>query len=223
MFHKVREVIRSEGLSGLSRRSIVRAYRRIRRYTPKQSIRYSGIPICYYRRWGDHLVPRTWVHPDELREDQPGYEVALVAGLNEIVAPGDRVVIVGAGLGVTTVVAALRAGPLGTVKCFEASRQYVGLAQKTVARNKAVNVSIHHAVIAKSISIYGSGSDLGPIVSVSQLPSCDVLQLDCEGAEVDILREMTIQPRVILVETHGVRRANRLGRFVATEAWLHSF
>ena len=29
-----------------------------------------------------------------------------------------------------------------------------------------------------------------------------MLELDCEGAEVEILRELTIQPRVILVETH---------------------
>jgi hypothetical protein len=28
--------------------------------------------------------------------------------------------------------------------------------------------------------------------------------LDCEGAEVEVLRELTIQPRVILVETHGM-------------------
>jgi hypothetical protein len=28
--------------------------------------------------------------------------------------------------------------------------------------------------------------------------------MDCEGAEVEILREMSIQPRVIVVETHGV-------------------
>jgi hypothetical protein len=48
------------------------------------------------------------------------------------------------------------------------------------------------------------GRPLGPVLPASQLPSCDVLQLDCEGAEVGILREMTIQPRVILVETHGV-------------------
>jgi hypothetical protein len=31
-----------------------------------------------------------------------------------------------------------------------------------------------------------------------------VLQLDCEGAEVEILRELIVQPRVILVETHGL-------------------
>jgi hypothetical protein len=181
------------------------AYRRgLRPYIPKQSVRYAGIPVCYDRWWSDWWVPKTWVAPDELYEDQPGYEAALVAALNETVAPGDRIVIVGAGLGVTAVVAALRAGPLGTVECFEASKQYVEVAQKTAARNKVSNVSVHHAVIAKSISVYGSESELGKIMSASQLPSCDVLQLDCEGAELDILCEMTIQPRVILVETHGL-------------------
>jgi hypothetical protein len=49
-----------------------------------------------------------------------------------------------------------------------------------------------------------NASDLGPVLPPSQLPSCDVLQLDCEGAEVEILRETMIQPRVILVETHGI-------------------
>lgn len=59
------------------------------------------------------------------------------------------------------------------------------------------------------IATFGSGgsnnaTDLGPQLSASQLPPCDVLQMDCEGAEVGLLREMIIQPRVILVETHGV-------------------
>jgi hypothetical protein len=31
-----------------------------------------------------------------------------------------------------------------------------------------------------------------------------VLELDCEGSEVEILRELTVQPRMILVETHGI-------------------
>ena len=41
-------------------------------------------------------------------------------------------------------------------------------------------------------------------MSAPQLPPCDVLELDCEGAEVDILQKMIIQPRGILVETHGL-------------------
>jgi Methyltransferase FkbM domain len=73
-----------------------------------------------------------------------------------------------------------------------------------MARNKVANVSIHHAVVAKLIATFDGGvGDLGSVLPPSQLPKCNVLQMDCEGAEVEILREMTIQPRVIVVETHG--------------------
>jgi hypothetical protein len=205
MLRKVQDILRAQGVSGLVDRAMAYAYRRgLRPLIPRHSVRYAGIPICCDRIWSDRFIPKTWISHDELQEDQPGYEAALVAGLNESVVPGDRVVIVGVGVGVTAVVAALRAGPLGTVECFEASEQYVGIARKTVARNKATNVNIHHAIIEKSIFVYGTGSDLGPIMPASQLPPCDVLQLDCEGAELNILHEMNIQPRVILVETHGL-------------------
>ena len=38
--------------------------------------------------------------------------------------------------------------------------------------------------------------------SPSAVPECDVLKLDCEGAELDILRELDFRPRVVIVETH---------------------
>jgi hypothetical protein len=212
MFHKAFDIARSDGVSSLARRSIAYAYRhieyayrhRVRPRMPNKPIRYSGIPICYDRKWGDHLVPETWV-PDDCA-DKPDYEAALVAALNETVRPGDRVVIVGGGHGVTAVVAALRAGPSGIIQCFEGSKQYVRLARQTVARNRIANINIHHAVVAKFIAAFDGGvaSDLGPVLSPAQLPPCNVLQMDCEGAEVGILQELIIQPRVILVETHGV-------------------
>jgi Methyltransferase small domain len=207
MFHKVRDIIRADGVSGLARRSIAYAYRRgMRPCIPGEPVCYAGIPI-WDRKWGDRLVPITWL-PDEARADQPdqpGYEATLVAGLKETVRPGDSVVIVGAGLGVTAVVAALRAGPSGTVHCFEGSKKYVGLAQQTAARNQITNINIHHAVVAQLIASFdGVAHDLGPALPPSQLPPCNVLEMDCEGAEVEILREMIIQPRVILVETHGL-------------------
>jgi len=110
---------------------------------------------------------------------------------------------VGAGLGVTAVVAALRA-PSGAIQCFEGNKQCVRAAQQTAARNKVTNISFHHAIVAKAIFVYGSPHDVGTVIPASQIPKCNVLQLDCEGAEVEILRELTIQPRAILVETHGI-------------------
>ena len=204
MLHKVRDIVRAQGVSGLARRSIAYAYQRgVRPCIPfGEPVHYAGIPICHDRKWGDRMVPTSWVPGDAV--DQDDYEATLIAGLSDSIRPGDSVVVVGVGFGVTAVVAALRAGPSGTVQCFEGSKQHVRLAQQTAARNKVTNISIHHAVIAKSISVYGVGSDVGNVLPPSQLPPCDVLELDCEGAEVEILRELTIQPRVILVETHGL-------------------
>jgi hypothetical protein len=201
MFHKVRDVFHAHGVSGLLRQSIASVYWRLRPYLLNEPVRYAGIPICYDRNWIDRIVP-SWIFNGPA--DQPGYEVTLLAGLRETIKPGDRVIVIGGGVGVTAVVAALRTGAAGTVQCFEASKRYVELIQQTVARNSITNVKVHHAVVAKAIGVYNDGSDNGPTLSPSQLPSCDVLELDCEGAEVDILRQMSINPRVVLVETHGM-------------------
>ena len=175
----------------------------IRPHIPaREPVRLAGIAICHDIKWGDSFVPRSWIPSFE--SHSPGYEFTLVQGLREIIKTGDRIVIVGGGLGVTATVAALCVGPSGSVECFEASEQHVGFARQTAARNNVNNVTVRHAVIAKSIAVYGSGSDLGTILPPSQLPPCDVLELDCEGAEVDIVRELVIQPRPILVETHGL-------------------
>jgi hypothetical protein len=221
MFHKMRDIVKAQGVLGLAGRSVAYTYRRVvRPFIPSKPICYAGVPTCYDRKWSDRFVPAAWVlgtgDPGEqpsYREtelsfegtfgDQPDYEAALVAGLNEIIKPGDSIVIVGGGIGVTAVIAGLRTGASGSVQVFEGSRQYVRLIQRTAARNRVRNISVRHAVVAKAIDVYGSESDVGTVMPPSQLPPCNVLQMDCEGAEVQILREMIIQPSAILVETHG--------------------
>ncbi len=178
----------------------------IRPWLPGRALVYAGIPVCYDRKWGDAIVPAAWL-PDFGFEtgytDEPGYEVALIAALNQTVGPGDKVVVVGGGVGVTAVIAAKCAGPSGTVVCFEGSKQYVRHIHETARRNKVTNIVVKHAIVSKPIAVYGKASDFGEVVAPDRLPECDVLELDCEGAEIDILRNMAIRPRAIIVETHG--------------------
>jgi hypothetical protein len=63
-------------------------------------------------------------------------------------------------------------------------------------------IELNHAVVGDEISLKGkaNGAD---IIGPTSLPNCDVLELDCEGAEQTILEKITIRPRVILVETHA--------------------
>jgi hypothetical protein len=107
----------------------------------REPVRCAGIAICHDVKWGDRIVPKSWI-PLFARND-PDYEVTLVEGLRETIRSGDKVVVVGGGLGVTATVAALHTGPSGTVQCFEGSKQHVKFVRQTAARNNVNNVSVH--------------------------------------------------------------------------------
>ena len=163
---------------------------------------YSGVRTPFVRRRGDGWLPASW--RDHWWDHAGAYEAALLAGLRAHVRPGDRVVVVGGGAGVTAAAAALAAGPDGQVDCFEGSASQVPVVRQTAGANGvAGRVRVHHAVVGPPILVYGDDAP-GPALAPADLPDCDVLELDCEGAEVEILRQLAIRPRVVLVETHGL-------------------
>ncbi|HLA63207.1 MAG TPA: FkbM family methyltransferase [Rhodothermales bacterium] len=178
-------------------------YRGVRPLLPSGApVRIAGIPTAYDRKWGDRVVPAHW-HGDP-SEDIAEYETALLIGLRAHVKPGDRVVVVGGGIGVTATVAAQLVTASGRVDCYEGGREWARLVAITARRNGVADrLTVHHAIVARAIAVYGTAAT-SPVVPPAALPDCDVLELDCEGAEVDILQNMTIRPRVVLVETHGV-------------------
>ena len=66
-------------------------------------------------------------------------------------------------------------------------------------------LTVNHAIVGEAISVYGAPEDLSPrVVTPADLPECDVLALDCEGAEIVILRNLKFRPRAIAVESHGI-------------------
>jgi hypothetical protein len=196
----------NSGLKALSKRAAGYLYRRtVRKLLPTiAEVKYSGIPISRERKFGDSKLPDFLV-PYPL-EDIVDYEQTLVSALHSQVRIGDRVTIVGGGEGVTAVVAAKAVGQTGSVVCFEGNSWNARKVKATAARNKMSNrLTVKHAIVGDAIAVYGVPHQLSTlVVSPAELPECDVLQLDCEGAELMILRNMAIRPRVIAVETHGV-------------------
>lgn len=197
MLKQVRKKYRKDGLLSLVKTAIQFGYNNyIRSSLPRGVVQYNSIPVkaC---RIGDSLIP--WQS-----KDIPGYEDAIIEGLNRFVEVDDTVVIVGGGWGISTVVAANNVDDQGRVITYEGGSETVQNVQNTVdLNNVGERVSIHHAVVGQAISLRDDRSNAGA-VSPADLPKCDVLVLDCEGAEIDILSEMVIQPRVIIVETHGM-------------------
>jgi hypothetical protein len=173
----------------------------VRRLLPDGgSILYAGIPIGR-RKIGDRMLTKFYNPPDVI--DVPDYELGLVSALRAHVKTGDRIVVVGVGSGVTCVIAAIAAGEAGHVDCYEGdfggveSLRRVARINNVLARTEA-----HHAIVGEAIGVYGSAIATS-VIHPADLPSCDILELDCEGAEICILRDMTISPRIIAVETHG--------------------
>lgn len=188
---------REDGLVQLLTLSIHFVYENfVRPHLPETTVTYNGIQVRN-AQLGDSLVP--W-HTTDI----PGYEEAIVRSIREHVDGGDRVVIVGGGWGVSTVAAARRVGEEGSVVTFEGSESAVTNVEETVYLNDvSEGVAVRHAIVSLAHSLRGEKGK-ATVVSPEELPECEVLVLDCEGAEKEILEEMEIRPRVLAVETHGM-------------------
>jgi hypothetical protein len=202
MKSKLLGVYREAGAGGLAWRLFSYFYKNfVRAVLPNgEQILYAGISVGH-RKVGDRLLPKLYNSPDV--SDAPGYEQALVTALKAYVTSGDEIVIVGGGLGVTCVVAALAVNSTGHVKCFEGDLKGVDAVRRAAELNGvSERITVDHAIVGEAIGVYGEVVAT-TTVHPSELPFCDILELDCEGAEIGILRDMTIQPRAIAVETHG--------------------
>lgn len=128
-----------------------------------------------------------------------GYEGPLVRSIREFVRPTDTCVIIGGGWGVSTVAAARITDD---VIVYEGSVDQVEHVEETLSLNGVRDrVDLRLGLVADNGEFYGET----PAESVppNQLPEADVLVMDCEGAELDVLSEMTITPRTVVVESHG--------------------
>ncbi|WP_435359665.1 hypothetical protein [Haloarchaeobius sp. DFWS5] len=142
---------------------------------------------------------------DDESDDFPDHEGTVVSALRRRVRRGDSVVVVGGGWGTTTVVAARMTHFEGDVTVYEPSAKMRYLLERTVAVNRVAElVSIESAAVGpvseSSERIFGSPD--GQSVAPSEIPPCDVLDLDCEGAELPILEAIEFEPRLLTVEAH---------------------
>lgn len=190
------EIYSEDGIATLLSRSTKYVYNRgVRKWLPHRVVLYNGVRV-QAARCLDSIVP--WQDTD-----RPSYETAIIRAIRDRVERGQKVVVVGGGWGVSTVVAAQQVGESGEVVVFEGAEDWVANLQETLELNEVGgNVSINHAVVSHARSLRGVAGN-AMVLSPDDLPYCDVLILDCEGAEKDILEELNTQPSTIVVETHG--------------------
>ncbi len=151
--------------------------------------------ISKAHRLFDFLVP--WSTPSKI----PDFKAKTVNVINDKVEKGDRYITVGGGSAVTAVNAAKIVGREGKVIIYEADEKRCEDIKNTLSLNvENKNYKIVNKYVGNVYSKNNSSTDGN--VNFCEMPSCDVLELDCEGAELEIIKNIKIRPRLLIAELH---------------------
>lgn len=165
-------------------------------------VEYNGVKVKPFKKI-DKLI-KIDVPPNQGGHKHPEiYEKALISGVKSMTEKGDRVVIVGGGMGVSTVVASRCAGEKGKVISYEASKNMVEMMEITIENNHTPSsIDVRHAYVASIVRTDGKVGE-AEFVDPKNIPCCDTLVMDCKGAEKEILINIGKKPKKLVVETHG--------------------
>lgn len=162
--------------------------------------------------------PLDWIWDDRRWHGQPTSKERYKKGntdcIDHCVQTGDIIVVIGGGYGVTGIRAAEQVGPDGHVHIYEGSREQIKYIKFAVREHGFEDrCTVHHSIVGENIDVYDGMGD-PEIVVPGSLPACDVLELDCEGAEFSILHEMDIIPRDIIAEIHNHKFSESASEFL---------
>lgn len=136
-----------------------------------------------------------------VRGDIIGFESGARKLLRRFVRDGDYVIVVGGGLGVTACAASLYGAR--KVLAYEAGEEQADILERNVTLNGySGSVRVVHAVVGSAGDTWSpTGSAF--VLPASDIPQCDVMEVDVEGAELGILDDLENKPRNLIVESHG--------------------
>jgi hypothetical protein len=208
LIQRAKEVRNKEGVQTLVTKGIGYIYSAtLRPVLPKQTrvYEYNGIKVPADTPILDPFIPPhshgRWL------QDRPEHEQTEIKQLREHCTPGDDVVIVGGGYGISAVVAAKAVGESGSVMIYEANSDLVDQINNIVEYNGVEKiVTCCHAIVGELVSLeWAEGSQTGAeTIKPEDLPLGDIYELDCEGAEKEILSKMSSRPETLVVETHAI-------------------
>lgn len=196
LISRANSIRQDNGISPLLRRTIRFGYNKsIRNFIPSKEYNHWNDVKYDEKKYFDDLMP--WDYPS----DKPNYEEALISALRCQVVSDDHVGIIGGGMGISTVIASKKTNNKVTV--YEASAYRISRIHKTIKLNNVQDiVDVRHALVGPDVRVQGEMGN-PEMISPQNIPEFDVLEMDCEGAEIEILKNIDQKPRVIIVETHG--------------------
>jgi len=186
---KGKKLYNKQGLSGLIQAGLFKFLAKCYHVPSRKIAVFNGVAVR-----GASLYSKIDIFPE--------HEAQLISAIRNHVKNGEKALVIGGGSGASTVVVAHQVGNTGNVVSYEGNRNSVARVKETINLNKVDDrVVVHHTIVEKPVYLLG---DIGnpPTLAARDFPNCDVLVMDCEGAELSILQNIKIRPRLIIVETH---------------------
>ena len=129
----------------------------------------------------------------------PEYKDSSVSRIRSRVDSGDGIVIVSCRRKGSSVAAAHRTRSERSVTTYNAERYESAV--ETITLDEITNIiDIEHAIVGEVVGLADPPRGAAALPP-AELPDCDVLVLDCEGAEIGILKSIDQLPRVLIVDT----------------------
>lgn len=200
LFTKAFEKYQKEGLTALTYASAryvyqdtIRPHLSCQQYPNIQGVLVYSPKRCKKRLDNIFSVDRSWPK----NHKQPNCDF-----IRKYVDKADTVIIVGGGYGISSVVAATQVGETGEVLIYEGAKDMISDLFKTLSHNGvAKQTTVNHAIVGQAEDLKSSAGEAKKI-QADDLPSCDLLEMDCEGAELSIIPRLSKNVSTIIVETH---------------------
>lgn len=143
----------------------------------------------------DNIVP--WSTPSNI----PDFKQPNIEQIQNNYTKGDKIIIIGGGNGVSAVHSANIVGPDGEVMIYEGDEERVHDLERTLKHNEVLDIcEINHSIVGQAHLVESPGS--ANVVQPSDLPQCNALEMDCEGAELEILKDIQRLPDKMIIELH---------------------
>lgn len=128
----------------------------------------------------------------------PNHKKGVISAIYDVVDEGDKATVVGGGMGVTSTHLA-QAG--ASIVAYEAAGEMLSVPRETwEIAGVQEQIDLHHRLVGEGIKV--NDGEMGKPLPPNNLPTEDILLLDCEGAEKSILSSLEDWPKSVIVETH---------------------
>lgn len=143
-------------------------------------------------------------------------ELGILLAHDDIYSQNDIILAVGVGSGISLIHNCKKPRVNNAFIAIEGSREQIDLAIENSRLNNVdcSKFKLIEGYVGNQNHVYGhQNQKTSNMIDINQF-EFDVLELDCEGSEIEILYDLKIKPRHIIVEMHPMFRAIKIDDFL---------